>query len=502
LFRVRRVFIVFGRASAERRAKLTANTIAAIATAPGCGAIAVVRLSGPESVEIADRLFGGKDTLARTRSHSARHGKLTDCSGRHLDEVLVTVMRAPDTYTGEDVVEISCHGGMLVSQLVLQALLEAGCRLAEPGEFTRRAFLNGKIDLAQAEAVAELVAAKTRKAAERALKQLEGGLSERIRAVRTSVVGVLAELEARIDFPDDVHEDLKTGAICVTLNECARSLEDILSERATSALLSAGARIPIVGRPNVGKSSLFNAIVGRPRVIVSPRPGTTRDTVEEEIEVEGIPVRFVDTAGLRGPSEEVEEEGVRRTMNEIGLADLVLLVLDACGGASTCAENAYLDDVEILKTAGEKPCLVAINKIDIASPVLARTALEAYARETLSLASCPGEASACKNKYQIAEVSATVGTGIGSLKEIIASRLLAVDYGFLDSACASRRHVDSLRSARENIRSARDALESATYDELVAFELRGAAEELGSITGEQIGPDVLDNIFSKFCVGK
>jgi tRNA modification GTPase len=482
--------------------ELAADTIAAISTAPGRGAIAVVRLSGPESVEIADKLFCGKDTLARTRSHSVRHGKLTDCSGRPLDEVLVTVMRAPDTYTGEDVVEISCHGGMFVSQIVLQALLEAGCRLAEPGEFTKRAFLNGRIDLTQAEAVAELVAVKTRKAAERALRQLEGGLSERIRALRTSVVGVLAEVEARIDFPDDVHEDLKASFLCATLNECARLLEDILSERATSALLSAGARIPIIGRPNVGKSSLFNAIVGRPRVIVSPRPGTTRDTVEEEIELEGIPVRFVDTAGLRGASEDVEKEGVRRTMGEIRLADLVLLVLDASGGARAHAESAYRDDVEMLKSVDEKPFLVAINKIDIGSPLPARAALEAHTRETFSRTGCPGEASAGKNKCQIAEVSATMGTGISSLKEMIASRLMAADCDFLDATCASRRHVNSLRSALENIQRARDALESGTFEELVAFELRGAAEELGLITGEQIGPDVLDSIFSKFCVGK
>jgi len=490
------------KALAEGRTELAADTIAAISTAPGRGAIAVVRLSGPESVEIVDKLFGGKDTLARTRSHSARHGKLADCSGRPLDEVLVTVMRAPDTYTGEDVVEISCHGGMLVSQLVLQALLEAGCRIAEPGEFTRRAFLNGRIDLTQAEAVAELVAAKTRKAAERALRQLDGGLSERIRAVRASVVGVLAEVEARIDFPDDVPEDFKTGALCATLNDCASSLEDILAERATSAILSAGARIPIIGRPNVGKSSLFNAIVGRSRVIVSPRPGTTRDTVEEEIELEGIPVRFVDTAGLRGASEEVEEEGVRRTMGEIRLADLVLLVLDASDGTRVHVESAYLNDVELLKSIDEKPCLVAINKIDIASPVAARSALEAYKREARSRAVCPGEDSAGKNKGQIAEVSATVGTGISSLKEIIASRLMTADYDLVDSACASQRHVNSLRSAVENIQSARDALESRTSEELVAFELRGAAEELGSITGERIGPDVLDSIFSRFCVGK
>ncbi|MCX5801353.1 MAG: tRNA uridine-5-carboxymethylaminomethyl(34) synthesis GTPase MnmE [Candidatus Eisenbacteria bacterium] len=479
---------------------MASDTIAAISTAPGRGAIAVVRLSGPESVEIVDNLFRGKETLARTRSHSVRHGRLIDRGGRPLDDVLITVMRAPDTYTGEDVVEINCHGGMLVSQLVLQALVEAGCRLAEPGEFTRRAFLNDRIDLAQAEAVAEIVAAKTRKAAERALRQLEGGLSERIRAVKTSVVGVLAELEARIDFPEDVTESLELDVLCATLNECARSLEEIVSERASHTLLSEGVRIPIVGKSNVGKSSLFNAIVGRPRVIVSSLPGTTRDTVEEEIELEGVPVRLVDTAGLRSASEVIEEEGVRRTMEELRLADLVILVVDASAGPNVPC--AYSDDVEILTLIGETPCLIVVNKIDLASPAAAHSALEAHAREARSRLASPSETSPRIQRSEVVDVSAIEGTGISRLRDTLASRLTATGVDFSDAACASQRHVDLLRSAMENIQRARRALEPETSDELVAFELREAAQELGSITGERIGPDILDSIFSRFCVGK
>lgn len=473
---------------------MSADTIGAISTAQGRGAIAVVRLSGPDAVQIVDRLFRGKETLARTRSHSVRHGKLCDLSGNVVDEVLAAVMKAPDTYTGEDVVEISCHGGVLVSQLALQALLEAGCRLAEPGEFTRRAFLNERIDLAQAEAVADLVAAKTKTAAEHALRQLEGGLSERIRAITASVIEILAEVEARIDFPDDVPEDIEPRALIRRLSACAHSLDEIVGERVASILFSAGARIPIVGRPNVGKSSLFNAIVGRSRVIVSSRPGTTRDTVEEEIELDGVPLRLIDTAGLRNASEEIEGEGVLRTMEQIRLADIVLLVVDASGGdphgkTLTEVECAYQDDVEILKTIHEKPLVIVINKIDIASPSAARTALEnCNPRET--------------SKREIVEVSATSGTGIDLLKDLLTARLASANFDFQDAAGASQRHVNSLRSALEKIQNARRSLESGAPEDLIAIELREAAQDLGTITGSRVGPDILDSIFSRFCVGK
>jgi len=492
--------------------KLTADTIAAISTAPGRGAISVVRLSGPEAVAIVDNLFSGKETLARTRSHSVRHGRLADLSGRLLDEVLVTVMKAPETYTGENMVEISCHGGMLVSQLVLQTLVDAGCRLAEPGEFTRRAFLNDRIDLAQAEAVAELVSAKTRKAAERALGQLEGELSQRLGSIKALVIRALAEVEARIDFPEDIPEDLDTSAICNVLDECIGSLQEIVSERTSSALLSAGVRIPIIGRPNVGKSSLFNAIVGRSRVIVSHLPGTTRDTVEEEIEVDGLPVTLVDTAGLRSAPEELEEEGVRRTMHELRVADLVVLVIDASAGAEHAVGTAYSYDIEILNLIGEKPHLIVINKVDVASAASARTALEAHGRETHQReAHCREthsdtvsltETSLPMRKCEIVDVSATKETGISSLKDILVSRLTSADLDLRDASGASQRHINALRSARDNIQSARSLLESGASEELVAFELREAAQQLGSITGESVGPDILDSIFSRFCVGK
>jgi tRNA modification GTPase len=459
---------------------LVADTIAAISTAPGRGAIAVVRLSGPKSVEIVDGLFEGKEKLSASRSHSVRHGRLKDRAGSVIDEVLVTVMRAPDTYTGEDVVEISCHGGEVVSRLVLEATLESGCRLAEAGEFTKRAFLNDRMDLAQAEAVAELVAAKTRRAARQAFLRLEGALSEQIHNVRAEIVEVLSELEARIDFPEDVPDKLEIRFLIERLERCSSSLAGLVSDSASAALLEVGARIPIIGRPNVGKSSLLNAIVGRSRAIVTSKPGTTRDSIEQGIDVEGFPVVLVDTAGLRSATEEIEEEGVRRSREQVKLADLVVFVVDASG-------DEFGGDVGILRTLGERPCTVVINKIDIADAARARRALS-------SLVAADGRA--------LLELSAKEGTGVDKLRSHIAARLGSGEFDLRDVASAGKRHLDCLRSSREGIDEARLALEEGGFVELVAFELREAVEALDSVTGQRVGPDILESIFSRFCVGK
>jgi tRNA modification GTPase len=526
--------------------KISTDAIAAISTAPGRGAIAVVRLTGPEAVGIASGVYSGKEKLDRLDSHSVRYGRVFDSSGKLLDEVLIAVMRGPDSYTGEDVVEISCHGGLLASRLILNALVEAGARLAEPGEFTKRAFLNGKMDLAQAEAVAEIVAAKTRKALERALGQLEGGVSDTLRALRARVVDALAELEARIDFPDDVPEELSAANLTACLHDVASQLELVVSERTISTRLSAGARVPIVGRPNVGKSSLLNSLVGRSRAIVSSLPGTTRDTIEEEIDLDGIPVNLIDTAGLRSVGEEIEEEGVRRSKDEIRRADLVIYVVDA-------SAQDYGPDSEILESISDKPVLVAVNKIDVASPERVRTALAASfaghlcsagdARKAGGVHGAGGERgvrgagsawnvdgvpsasrvrgaggaldtggvpdadtlhprSWAASPCVFAEVSARDGTGIEPLEKELARMIFACQPDMDGARCASQRHLECLRAAIASIERAVSGLAARTPEELVAFELREAAVQMGSITGETIGPDVLDSVFSRFCVGK
>jgi tRNA modification GTPase len=460
---------------------LSADTVVAISTAPGRAALAVVRLSGREAIEIAGMRYRGRERLQDLASHSVRHGRVFDANGELIDEVLVSVMRGPESYTGEDVVEISCHGGLLVSQLVLEALVKAGARVAEPGEFTKRAFLNNKLDLAQAEAVAEVVAASTRRALENALGQLEGKISVEIRNLRAGLVETLAQMEARIDFPEDVLENLDVAGVCTALGAVASRLRALVAERASAVLLSAGARVPIVGRPNVGKSSLLNSLVGHSRAIVHAQPGTTRDTIEEDVEIQGIPVKLIDTAGLRSAKEEVEEEGVRRSRDEIRQAQVVIFVVDA----SAQHHRRDAEIVESTRASDNRPVVIAINKIDIASPERARAALTEEAKQ-------------CR----VVEVSAKQGTGIEALKEILGEALLRSEVEAGEVRCASQRHVECLRSALRNVEAALSGLDEKAPDELVAFELREAAEELGAVTGETVGPDVLDIIFSRFCVGK
>jgi tRNA modification GTPase len=422
-----------------------------------------------------------------------RHGRAFDSSGKLVDDILITVMRGPDTYTGEDVVELSCHGGPLASRLVLEALLDAGARPAEPGEFTKRAFLNNKMDLAQAEAVAEVVAARTRRALDGALSQLGGAVSGRLRQLRSTVVDALADLEARLDFPDDVPEDLAAADLSESLRDAAAQLELLVSERAASARLSAGARVPIVGRPNAGKSSLLNALLRRSRAIVNPLPGTTRDTIEEEFDLQGIPVNLIDTAGLRNAGEEIEEEGVKRSKDEIRRADLVIHVVDA-------SAPDHGADCDILDSIRGKPALVAVNKIDITSPERARAALAGSppANAGPARAGCPAPA----GRIVFAEVSARTGAGIEALEGELARTILGTQSDMDDARSAGLRHADCLRTAAASIERALSGLADGAPEELVAFELREAVRQLGLITGETVGPDVLDSIFSRFCVGK
>ncbi len=481
------------------------DTIVAISTPPGLGAIAVVRLSGPDAVGIASRVYRGSDDLGDLASHSVRHGRVFDSSGKLLDEILITVMRGPDTYTGEDSVELSCHGGLLASRRVLDALVEAGARPAEPGEFTKRAFLNDKLDLAQAEAVADVVAARTNKALDAALGLLEGGVSGALRNLRASVVGALADLEARLDFPDDVPDDLDAANMGGRLREVAQRLELMVSERTASARLSVGARVPIVGRPNVGKSSLLNALLGSSRAIVHPLPGTTRDTIEEEVDLGGVPVNLVDTAGLRSAGEEVEEEGVRRSMDEIRRADLVIHVLDA-------SAHDYGPDCDILNSLRDKTTLVVVNKIDITSSERALAALAGSERARAALNAhqignpSGAQTDCCCVAYPdpaaFAEVSARNGTGIEELGKTLAEMVLSTQPEMDDARCAGLRHVECLRGAIAGIGRAVSGLAGGAAEELTAFELREAVQQLGRITGETVGPDILESIFSRFCVGK
>jgi tRNA modification GTPase len=453
------------------------DTIAAIATAPGAAGLAVVRLSGGDALAVADRVFRGRSSLAAAASHTLHHGWVMDGESR-VDEIIAAVFRAPHSYTREDVVELSCHGGALPSRRVLAALLNAGARLAGPGEFTLRAFLNGRLDLAQAEAVADVIAAATGAAHDLALAQLAGSLSRRLDGLSESLVDALAEVEARVDFAEDVGGVEVPEHVAQAIADVASSLGDLLRGADYARALRDGVRVPLVGRPNVGKSSLFNALLGESRAIVTELPGTTRDRVSETIEVAGVPVTLSDTAGLRDTDEPVERIGVALAEQALADSALVLWVID--GAVALTAE-----DREIAARVAGKPLLVALNQWD-------RGAAVAVEDVAALLDGAP---------RRIVRVSAVRGDGLEVLRESLASLLGAGGSGEA-SAVANPRHAEALGRARLALVRASDAAHEGAPGEVVAIELRDAIAAIGEVTGKAIAEDLLERIFGKFCVGK
>ncbi len=453
------------------------DAIAAIVTPVGEGGLAVIRISGGNALEIADRCFvaaGGKAAMpSAADSHTIHYGRIYR-DGDVVDEVLLSVLRAPRTFTREDTVEISCHGGLLVAKTVLDTILEAGARVAEPGEFTRRAFLNGRIDLAQAEAVADLIHSRTELALSAANEQLAGRLSRRIDALRDGLMRTLAHVEAHIDFPDediapDTRDQLQSG-----LNDGLEAMERLLATADEGRILRLGIRAAIVGRPNVGKSSLLNELLGRDRAIVSATAGTTRDTIEETANIQGIPVVFVDTAGLRDAGDEIEAEGIRRSRDAGEHADLILHVLDG-------SRELVREDQRILDDFSGKKRILIINKSDLERRLELPEALEGAVVAT----SCATPGGTDSLKLRIKE---TVWSG-----EIRADML---------EVMINSRHQDALRRASAAIRRVVEALEADLTLELAAMDLRIAVAAVGEIVGKTTTEDLLDSIFSQFCLGK
>jgi tRNA modification GTPase len=451
------------------------DTIAAIATPLGEGGLAVVRVSGAKAFAVVDKSFlpVGKNSLkpSAAPTHTIQFGKIVR-DGKVIDEVLLAVLRAPRTFTREDTIEISCHGGLLPAKLVLDALLAHGTRLAGPGEFTKRAFLNGRIDLAQAEAVADLIHSRTELALAAANEQLAGKLSQRINRLRDDLMHTLAHVEAHIDFPDeDIAPDTKDNLLKRLENGVA-FMDELLRTADEGQILRRGIRAAIVGRPNAGKSSLLNQLLGRDRAIVSHIPGTTRDTIEETANIRGLPVVFIDTAGLRESQDEIEAEGIRRSRESLAQAELILHVLDA-GEPLTPADENYFTEF-----AAKKRILV-LNKTDLPAK------LELPA------------------KSEIIRVSCVSGQGIEALKDAIKSLVWAgeIKAGMLQVAINSR-HQDALNRARAATRQAAEALYADATLELVAMDLRIAANAVGEIVGKTTTEDLLDSIFSAFCIGK
>jgi tRNA modification GTPase len=453
------------------------DTIAAIATPLGEGGLAVIRISGPQALAIADLCFApvgnGASTPSAAATHTIHFGHVTR-QGTVIDEALLAVMRAPRTFTREDVVELTCHGGVLPAKAVLDTLLENGARLAEPGEFTRRAFLNGRIDLVQAEAVAELIHSRTELALRAANEQLAGKLSRRINQLRDEMMATLAHVEAHIDFPDeDIAPDTREQLIA-RLEAAVAGMNELLRTANEGQILRRGIRAAIIGRPNAGKSSLLNQLLGRDRAIVSPIPGTTRDTIEETANIRGLPVIFVDTAGLREGGDTIEVEGIRRSRRSLENSELILHVLDN-------SEPLTDADQKFLAEFAQRKRLLVLNKVDLP----ARLELTPGLGETAVGVSC------------------LTGQGIEPLKDKIKQMAWSGEIGVeMLEVMINVRHQDALQRARIATIQSVDALRSEQTLEVVAMDLRIGANAVGEIVGKTTTEDLLDNIFSQFCIGK
>ena len=448
------------------------NTIVALATPVGRSAIGVVRLSGPESLRIG-QMMCGSDFRPAPGLASLRHIKDTK-SGELIDQALVTYFAGPRSYTGEDVVEISCHGSAIVLRQILDQTLRLGARLAEPGEFTLRALAHGKINLSQAEAIRDLIDARTTEAAKQALRQLEGELAAVLTPLKDRLLDVIVLLESALEFAEDDLPQLQNDLVRGQLESIASGLGKLASTYSVGHLLAQGVRVAIVGRPNVGKSSLFNSLVGLERAIVTEIPGTTRDSIAEEISLEGLPVALVDTAGMREAGDRIESIGIERTRAAIADADLVLIVLDG-------SEPLRREDREVIAAVRGLKHLVVVNKCDVAE-----------FRDPL------GDT---ETTLQSITVSALTGVGLERLRAAILEPFRSLDTDGMGLLITNARHYDLLQRAQNEINSSVEILGRAS-EELVLVGLHDALRFLGEITGETTAEDVLARIFSTFCIGK
>jgi tRNA modification GTPase len=443
------------------------ETIAAVATPPGEGGVAIVRISGSRSLEVAEKVYSGQ--IRSYQSHTVHFGRIMK-QEEVIDEVLLVVMKNPRSYTGEDTVEIHCHGGSLITRRVLETILEAGARAALPGEFTFKAYMNGKLDLAQAEAVQELIAAKNDLALHAAESQLNGALSKKIESFQNELVDTAAILEAWVDFPEEGLEFASFEEVVASLESTRKKMEHLSQTFNEGKIVHEGLTMCLSGAPNVGKSSLMNALLGKERAIVTAIPGTTRDLLEADLRIGGLHFRLVDTAGIRATDEIVEQEGIRRSHQAIQDADLILLVLDATRGVQEA-------DQDILNIAPQHKTLVIWNKVDLSTPH--------------------------QKPDNAIEVSAKQGLGLELLHQAIDQKIWRSGPPSKEEVViTNQRHHQALNQAIESLQLVIDGLKTRVSAEFVAADMRRALLELGTIIGTDIAEDILSAIFSKFCVGK
>lgn len=454
------------------------DTIAAISTPPGEGGISIVRVSGDQALDIVKKVFKGKD-LAKVASHTINYGHIIDPQTQELvDEVMVSVMRAPKTYTREDVLEVNTHGGIVATNKVLQLLIGAGARMAEPGEFTKRAFLNGRLDLTQAESVMDLIRAKTDKAMSVAVNQLDGSLEHLINNLRQEILDSLAQVEVNIDYPEYDTEQMTTKMLLEKAETVGASIDQLLKTADSGEILQHGLATAIVGKPNVGKSSLLNRLLDEDKAIVTDVAGTTRDIVEQYVNIDGVPLKLIDTAGIRDTEDKVEKIGVERSLKAINEADLIILVLDS-------SRELEEEDIQLLDATNDKRRIVIFNKNDL-SPVLR-----------------PLQVQQLKVDDIVLETSAIKNDGIDQIKDTVGKLFNAgIEDSSSDVIITSARQAGLLRQAKQSLNDVISGIEAGMPIDLVQIDMTACWDKLGEITGDSYPDELITQLFSQFCLGK
>ena len=454
------------------------DTICAIATAQGEGGIAIIRVSGNKALEIVSNIFKPKNKfdIKTMKTYTMKYGNIVDKNNDVIDEVIISYMKGPRSFTAEDVVEINCHGGVVSTNRVLEEVIRAGARLAEPGEFTKRAFLNGRIDLSQAEAVIDIIRAKTDLAMKSAMMQSSGRLSQEINKLREYLLNVLALIEYAVDFTEDDEEPDETIPVRVGegLDKAILEMNRLLKSANEGKLIRDGLKMTIIGKPNVGKSSLMNALLQEQRAIVTDIPGTTRDVIEEFINLDGIPVKITDTAGIRETEDIVEKIGVERSKEKLEEADLVVLMIDT-------SRAIEAEDREIIEVVKDKNTIVLLNKVDLE---------EKISRDEL------------KDFSNFIEISAKTGFGIEDLKAKIKDMFFSGEVDSESLIISNNRHKQALIRALENCMEAKDRLDKNEFLDLISIYVTSGMKSLGEITGAELEEDLVNKIFSEFCCGK
>ena len=452
------------------------ETIAAISTAYGEGGIGIIRISGPESLDILRRVFACKGSIISRRM---TYGRITDSkSGDIIDEVLAVYMKGPSTYTGEDVAEINCHGSIVSLRKTLALVLREGARMAEPGEFTKRAFLNGRMDLSQAEAVIDVIRAKADASYDAALSQMEGDLSRKVSEIRKKILDTLVDITVNIDYPDEDIEELTYEKLQGNLEDAGKDVEALLATAGSGRMIKEGIRVAIIGKPNVGKSSLMNGLLRESRAIVTEIPGTTRDTIEEAVSIRSIPVYLIDTAGIRDTEDVVEKIGIERTRKALESADFIIFVTDA---SSPLDE----EDREIIEEFKDRKSLVLLNKQDLGNAVTARDIQD------------------ISPNSDVVETCLLTGEGIEQIEDRIEALVYGGKLAQKDSVMVNNvRHEELLRKAGQSLQDAEEITRAREALDIIEIDIRQSYDDLGEIIGETVSDEVLDEVFSRFCLGK